>query len=90
MSELAVLVVDRFGGSLKAEHGTGRNMAPLWKKEWGSTAYEIMKRIKNIFDPNNKINPDVLINPDPRVHLKNLKPLPQCHEIVDKCMAWLL
>ncbi|PVX45972.1 D-lactate dehydrogenase [Flavobacterium sp. 103] len=86
MSELAVLVVDRFNGSLKAEHGTGRNMAPFVEKEWGSTAYEIMKRIKNIFDPNNKINPDVLINPDPKAHLKNLKPLPECNDIVDKCM----
>lgn len=86
MSELAVLVVDRFNGSLKAEHGTGRNMAPFVEKEWGTAAYEIMKRIKKIFDPNNKINPDVLINPDPKAHLKNLKPLPECHDIVDKCM----
>ncbi|TRX37954.1 FAD-binding oxidoreductase [Flavobacterium sp. ZT3R18] len=86
MSELAVLVVDRFGGSLKAEHGTGRNMAPFVEKEWGTAAYEIMKRIKNIFDPNNKINPDVLINPDPKAHLKNLKPLPESNAIIDKCI----
>jgi D-lactate dehydrogenase len=86
MSELAILVVDRFDGSLKAEHGTGRNMAPFVEKEWGTAAYEIMKRIKNIFDPNNKINPDVLINPDPKAHLKNLKPIPESHSIIDKCM----
>jgi len=86
MSELAILVVDRFNGSLKAEHGTGRNMAPFVEKEWGTAAYEIMKRIKTIFDPNNKINPDVLINPDPKAHLKNLKPMPESHTIVDKCM----
>ncbi len=86
MAELSVLVVDRFNGSLKAEHGTGRNMAPFVEKEWGSKAYEIMKRIKNIFDPNNRINPDVLINPDPKVHLKNFKPIPESHYIIDKCM----
>lgn len=86
MSELSILVVDRFDGSLKAEHGTGRNMAPFVEKEWGAAAYEIMKRIKTIFDPNNKINPDVLINPDPKAHLKNLKPMPESHAIVDKCM----
>jgi len=86
MSELVKIVVDRFKGSLKAEHGTGRNMAPFVEKEWGNAAYEIMKRIKNIFDPNNKINPDVLINPDPKAHLKNLKPMPESHAIVDKCM----
>ncbi|HSC54752.1 MAG TPA: FAD-binding and (Fe-S)-binding domain-containing protein [Phnomibacter sp.] len=86
MSELAVLVVDQFEGSLKAEHGTGRNMAPFVEKEWGNEAYIIMKRIKSIFDPNNKINPGVLINPDPTVHLKNLKPLPEANDIIDKCM----
>lgn len=86
MSELAILVVDRFDGSLKAEHGTGRNMAPFVEKEWGTEAYEIMKRIKNIFDPTNKINPDVLINPNPKAHLKNFKPIPESHEIIDKCM----
>ncbi|WP_281297893.1 FAD-binding and (Fe-S)-binding domain-containing protein [Flavobacterium limnophilum] len=86
MAELADLVVNRFNGSLKAEHGTGRNMAPFVEKEWGTAAYEIMKRIKNIFDPNNKINPDVLINPDPKAHLKNLKPMPESYAIVDKCM----
>ena len=86
MAELAELVVGQFNGSLKAEHGTGRNMAPFVEKEWGAAAYDIMKRIKNIFDPNNKINPDVLINPDPKAHLKNLKPMPESHDIVDKCM----
>jgi D-lactate dehydrogenase len=86
MAELAEIIVDQFNGSLKAEHGTGRNMAPFVEKEWGTAAYEIMKRIKNIFDPHNKINPDVLINPDPRAHLKNLKPMPESHAIIDKCI----
>lgn len=86
MAELALIVVDQFGGSLKAEHGTGRNMAPFVEKEWGTAAYDIMKRIKNIFDPLHQINPDVLINPDPKAHLKNLKPLPESHHIIDKCM----
>ncbi|VXB22626.1 Predicted D-lactate dehydrogenase, Fe-S protein, FAD/FMN-containing [Flavobacterium sp. 9R] len=86
MAELAIIVVDQFGGSLKAEHGTGRNMAPFVEKEWGAAAYDIMKRIKKIFDPKNQINPDVLINPDPKVHLKHLKPLPESHAIIDKCM----
>ncbi|MFZ4583536.1 MAG: FAD-linked oxidase C-terminal domain-containing protein, partial [Paludibacter sp.] len=86
MAELAVLVVDKYNGSLKAEHGTGRNMAPFVEKEWGQKAYEIMIRIKNIFDPHGIINPGVLINSDPTLHLKNLKPLPAVSEIVDKCM----
>jgi len=86
MDELSDIVVDKFDGSLKAEHGTGRNMAPFVEKEWGETAYKLMQRIKKTFDPKNLINPGVIINDDPQAHLKNLKPLPAAHEIVDKCM----
>ena len=57
MEDLSVLVVDRFDGSLKAEHGTGRNMAPYVEKQWGEEAYEIMKSIKAIFDPKDMLNP---------------------------------
>lgn len=86
MDELADIVVNRFDGSLKAEHGTGRNMAPFVEKEWGEAAYKIMLRIKNTFDPYKLINPGVIINENPKIHLENLKPLPAVHEIVDKCM----
>lgn len=86
MDELADIVVHKFDGSLKAEHGTGRNMAPFVEKEWGEAAYKIMKRIKNIFDPHLLINPGVIINENPKIHLENLKPLLAVNEIVDKCM----
>lgn len=86
MDELVDLVVHRFDGSLKAEHGTGRNMAPFVEKEWGEQAYSLMLRIKQIFDPNQVINPGVLINANPRVHLENLKATPATHPIVDTCI----
>ncbi|MFR9166448.1 MAG: (Fe-S)-binding protein [Dysgonomonas sp.] len=86
MDELADIVVNKFDGSLKAEHGTGRNMAPFVEMEWGEAAYKIMTRIKDIFDPNKVINPGVIINKNPKIHLENLKPLPAVHEMVDKCM----
>lgn len=86
MDELAELIAGKFNGSLKAEHGTGRNMAPFVLKEWGDAAYAIMERIKNIFDPQHLINPGVVINKNPKIHLENLKPLPATNEIVDKCM----
>ena len=85
MKEVVKLVVEKYDGSLKAEHGTGRNMAPFVKYEWGNDAYEIMKRIKLLFDPNNLMNPGVLINPDQEIHLKNIKSIPVVHEIIDKC-----
>ncbi len=86
IEELTNLVVEKYNGSLKAEHGTGRNMAPFVELEWGSTAYRLMKEIKNIFDPENLLNPGVIINLDNEAHLKNLKPLPAANEIVDKCI----
>lgn len=86
MDELAVIVVDQFDGSLKAEHGTGRNMAPFVEKEWGEAAYKLMVQIKNTFDPFKLINPGVIINPNPQIHLENLKPLPEAHDLIDKCM----
>ena len=86
MDELADIIVDRFNGSLKAEHGTGRNMAPFVEKEWGEFVYQLMVNIKNSFDPKNLINPGVIINYDPESHIKNLKPLPAAHEMIDKCM----
>ncbi|MBP1617541.1 MAG: 4Fe-4S ferredoxin [Bacteroidetes bacterium] len=86
MDEISDMVVGQFDGSLKAEHGTGRNMAPFVEKEWGEAAYQIMLRIKDIFDPYKVINPGVIINKNPEIHLENLKPLPAVNELVDKCM----
>lgn len=65
--------VSGFGGSLKAEHGTGRMVAPFIEMEWGKKAYEINRRIKAIFDPTRILNPDVMITDDPDVYKKNLK-----------------
>ncbi len=86
MDEVVEMVVDRYDGSLKAEHGTGRNMAPFVEKEWGKDAYQLMKEIKKIFDPTGILNPGVIINPDPEAHLKDLKPLPPANPEVDKCI----
>lgn len=86
MDDIAKLVVERYDGSLKAEHGTGRNMAPYVEKEWGSQAYNLMKRIKEMFDPKGILNPGVILNSDKEIHLKNLKPIPSTRDTVDNCM----
>jgi D-lactate dehydrogenase len=86
MQEVCSMVVNTYGGALKAEHGTGRNMAPFVEMEWGATAYALMKRIKRAFDPHNLINPGVLINDNPAVYLENLKHMPPAHEKIDKCI----
>jgi len=86
MHEVCDMVVNSYDGSLKAEHGTGRNMAPYVELEWGREAYAVMQRIKEIFDPKNLLNPGVIINANPRAHIENLKPLPRANPIVDKCI----
>ncbi len=86
MGEVAQLVAVEFGGALKAEHGTGRNMAPFVELEWGSEAYALMWKIKRLLDPSGILNPDVVLSEDPDIHLKNLKPMPAADEIIDKCI----
>lgn len=76
MSDVVQLVVGKYDGSLKAEHGTGRNMAPYVEYEWGTKAFGIMKRIKRIFDPENILNPGVIFNDDPECCFKDFKALP--------------
>lgn len=86
MDDVAGLVVDRYDGSLKAEHGTGRNMAPYVEMEWGRQAYALMHEIKRLLDPKGLLNPGVILNNDPKAHVSNLKPIPSVRPIVDKCM----
>ena len=76
MEDLKTLVVDKYDGSLKAEHGTGRNMAPFVRYEWGDEIYGLMRMVKDIFDPHEVMNPGVIFNDNPKCHLKNFKPLP--------------
>lgn len=86
MDDLVRLVVERYDGALKGEHGTGRNMAPFLEAEWGPEATAIMRRLKALVDPAEMLNPGVIINPDPRAHLADLKTMPRVEEEVDKCI----
>ena len=86
MQAVSQLVAVEFGGSLKAEHGTGRNMAPFVELEWGSDAYQLMWRIKRLLDPQGILNPDVVLSTDAEIHLKNLKPMPVANPLIDKCI----
>ena len=86
LDEVAAMVVGRYDGSLKGEHGTGRNMAPFVEMEWGRTAYAYMQRLKAAFDPEGILNPGVILNDDKEVHLKDLKPMPAVDPIIDRCI----
>lgn len=86
MNDVKTLVVDKYDGSLKAEHGTGRNMAPFVRYEWGDDAFELMKSVKQLFDSKNLLNPGVIFNDDPKCHIKHFKPLPLTNPKVDRCI----
>ena len=86
MDDVCQLVAVDYQGSLKAEHGTGRNMAPFIELEWGKAGFSLMQQLKALFDPSFLLNPGVIINDDPLAHIKNLKNLPAAHDIVDKCI----
>ncbi|KMJ52991.1 4Fe-4S ferredoxin [Vogesella sp. EB] len=80
------LVAVEYEGALKAEHGTGRNMAPFVELEWGATAYRLMQEIKALFDPQGILNPDVIITHDKQLHVRDLKPIPAANPLIDKCI----
>jgi len=86
MRELVRVIVGKYDGALKAEHGSGRNMAPFVRDEWGERAYDVMRRIKALLDPDGILNPGVVLNDDPEVHLKDLKGLPTISATADKCI----
>jgi D-lactate dehydrogenase len=86
MDDLAALVVDRYDGALKGEHGTGRNIAPFVEREWGTAAHSVMRRVKALCDPDGVLNPGTIINDDPRAHLQHLKTVPTIESEADRCI----
>lgn len=86
MADISVLVTQRFAGSLKAEHGTGRNMAPFLTAQWGDEGVALMRALKDIIDPKGILNPGVILNDDPQAHITHLKPMPAVQDTVDACI----
>ena len=86
IEDMVELTVGKFYGYLKAEHGTGRNMAPFVEYEWGGALYQILWRLKNLADPNGILNPDVLLTKNKKIHVKNLKEMPVVSDHVDLCV----
>jgi D-lactate dehydrogenase len=86
MEEMTTLIVSKYDGSLKAEHGTGRNIAPFLEKEWGPKATAIMWSIKKLFDPRGLLAPGVMLNKDPLGHVKNTHSLPGIEHVANACI----
>lgn len=86
MQAMVKVVSGKYDGALKAEHGTGRNIAPFVATEWGDEAYAIMRDLKSLLDPDNMLSPGVVINPDPKAHVTNVKRMVSVAPEVDKCI----
>jgi D-lactate dehydrogenase len=86
MADLVRLVVQKYDGALKAEHGTGRNMAPFVETEWGADGYAVMQQLKALADPDGLLNPGVILNANPEAHLADLKKMPVVEAEIDKCI----
>jgi D-lactate dehydrogenase len=86
MADLVTLVIDKYDGSLKAEHGTGINMAPFVRHEWGSKATDMMWRIKQLADPRGILAPNVILTRDDGINLKSFKSAPPIEDVASHCI----
>ena len=85
-TEDMVEVVLAAGGTLKAEHGTGRIMAPFVERQYGAELYQVMLDIKHAVDPAGILNPNIILSDDADLHLKHLKSTPTVESEVDRCV----
>ena len=86
MDELAEVVAVKYNGSLKGEHGTGRNIAPFVEAEWGAEIYQVMRDIKALFDPAKIFNPDVIITDNKKLHITSFKSIPVADKLINDCI----
>jgi D-lactate dehydrogenase len=86
MADLVTLVIDKYDGSLKAEHGTGLNMAPFVGREWGEAATGMMWRIKRLADPRGVLAPNVILTRDDGINLKAFKSAPAIEDVATHCI----
>jgi D-lactate dehydrogenase len=86
MTDLVALIIDKYDGSLKAEHGTGINMAPFVRHEWGDKATDMMWRIKQLADPHGVLAPNVILTRDDGINLKHFKSAPPIEDVATHCI----
>ncbi|MCZ9309939.1 FAD-binding and (Fe-S)-binding domain-containing protein [Corynebacterium uberis] len=86
IEDFVALTLDKYDGSLKAEHGTGKNMAPYVGREWGPRILDLFWRLKNLLDPHGIFNPGVKLTDDPEAHLRNFKSYPHIEQEADDCI----
>ncbi len=84
-TDMVDLVLD-LGGTLKAEHGTGRIMAPFVERQYGPELTDVMREVKRLADPHGTLNPGSVLTDDPGLWLRDLKTAPPVEQEVDRCV----
>ena len=74
-------------GTLKAEHGTGRVMAPFVERQYGTELYGIMTDLKRLIDPDMILNPDAILTDNDTIYLESFKESPDVDPDFDRCTA---
>ena len=64
-SSSAADLVASYGGSMSGEHGDGRARSELLPRMYSPQAIALMQQAKRILDPDNLLNPGVLVDPAP-------------------------
>lgn len=68
MKEMAMdvaLLVREYRGSLSGEHGDGRARAPFIETVLGSEVMPLLRQVKEIWDPDYRLNPGKILDPAP-------------------------
>lgn len=74
ITEDVASLVKSYGGSMSGEHGDGRLRAEFIEQMIGTENYQILKRIKTTFDPQNILNPGKIISAVPMDEFLRYKP----------------
>jgi Fe-S oxidoreductase len=81
-------VVFQSGGTISGEHGVGLSRTAFVKDQYGPL-YDVFRQVKQLFDPQNLLNPGKIINDDPHLTSANLRPAPAAPpEIVSLQLRW--
>ncbi len=72
VDEFYAMVIE-MGGTTAGEHNDGRLRAPFLPQLYGPEVYELFKKVKNIFDPHNILNPGVKIDVTKQEAMKHVR-----------------
>lgn len=73
VSEKVYDLVLEYGGSITAEHNDGLIRSPYLEKMYGSEIFELFKKVKEIFDPQNIFNPGKKVGADLEYAMRHIK-----------------